>query len=169
VNVGSIGGAVFAVASGLLAGCSGDDTVASTTTTQAAAAPSTTEPVTFSTVTNSAPTTTILITTVPGETPADLASVDIRIRDALEGRAHCLRGPDIPLDPNLGMPEIGVESCPRVPEVIGLDEELVYDRLGLWKIRTMYRDIPLDWEDSIDANRISLFVVDGVIVDARWA
>jgi hypothetical protein len=163
--------AVLALATAQLVSCANGGGVAtpSTTTATPGGPESTTEAAIASTVVTAAPPTTVLVTTVPPDSPADLASVDIRIGDALEGRGHCQRGPVLPLDPNIGMPEIGVEGCPRVREVIGLDEQTVYDRLQDWEIRTMYRDIPLDWEDNLDRNRISLFVVDGVIVDARWA
>jgi hypothetical protein len=114
---------------------------------------------------------------VPPIQPTDVASEAqrrngaARLSDTLSGAWPCSLNPEIPLAEGIQLSPIGLEGCPQVPEVIGLEEDDVVARLVEWgwDHRTLYRDTPLDWEDNILINRISLFVVDGVIVDARWA
>lgn len=64
----------------------------------------------------------------------------------------------------------GLEACPRVQEMIGLDEQSAIDMLeeAGWPNRTIYRDVPLDFEENRIASRVSLVVVEGEVVDARW-
>lgn len=65
---------------------------------------------------------------------------------------------------------MSLEECPQVPEMIGLAEQDAIDSLNEvgWPNRVIYRDAPLDYAENKMASRISLIVIDGEVVDARW-
>lgn len=90
----------------------------------------------------------------------------------LVGRCDLVPG-QAPLSELVAFDEPTVEvlsTCRPVPEVIGLTEQEVTDMLGEvgWENRTIYRDQPLDYAEDLKASRVSLMVVDGKVVDARW-
>lgn len=65
-----------------------------------------------------------------------------------------------------------LSACPPVRELVGHTEQSAIDMLDEvgWPHRTIYRDEPLEYEENENkvASRVTLIVVGGKIVDARW-